>query len=152
MTTAIAKKSSRPLKALEPFQAMRDEFEQFWNQFVAERASGWISPMLMPALDLTETPNTVEVCMDLPGFDTDDIDVQINNNVLTVSGQRQEEKKEEGATFHRIERRSGDFSRSIALPVRVAEEKVDAKFRNGVLTVSMQKLDNGARRKIKVQS
>ena len=76
----------------------------------------------------------------------------VNNNVLTVSGVREEEQKEEGATFHRVERRSGSFSRSVALPVKVADEKVDAKFRNGVLTVSMQKLENGAGRKIKVQS
>ncbi|MBA4105468.1 MAG: hypothetical protein C0485_06890 [Pirellula sp.] len=151
MTTAIAKREPRTLGSWEPFQAMRDEFEGLWNQVVGERAPGWLATPLMPPLDLKETSSAVEVRMDLPGFDADDIDVQLNNNVLTVSGAREEEKKEEKATFHRIERRSGSFARSVAIPVRVAEEKVDAKFRNGVLTVSLQKIENGKSRKIKVQ-
>jgi HSP20 family protein len=152
MTTALAKRESRTPSTWEPLQSMRDEFEGLWSQLIGARAPAWISPAIMPALDLTENKKTVELRMDLPGFAPDEIDVQLNNNVLIVSGVREEEQKEEGATFHRVERRSGSFSRSVALPVKVADEKVDAKFRNGVLTVSMQKLENGAGRKIKVQS
>jgi HSP20 family protein len=106
----------------------------------------------MPAVDHKENKNTVELSMDLPGFAPDEIDVQLNNNVLTVIGAREEEQKVDGATLNRLERRSRSFSRSVALPVNVAEEKVDATFRNGVLTVSMQKVDNGASRKNQVQS
>lgn len=130
---------------------MRDEFEGLWNQLVGERAPGWLATPMMPPVDLKETNSAIEVRMDLPGFDAANIDVQLNNNVLTVSGTREEEKKDDQATFHRIERRSGSFSRSVAIPVRVAEEKVDAKFRNGVLTISLQKSENGKSRKITVQ-
>lgn len=152
MNTALAKREARTPSTWEPFQSMRDEFEGLWNQMIGNRAPAWTAPPVVPALDLTENKKTVELRMDLPGFVPEEIDVQLNNNVLTVSGAREEEQKEEGATFHRVERRSGAFSRSVAIPVQVAEGKVDAKFRNGVLTVSMPKLDNGATRKIKVQS
>ncbi|QDT71427.1 Hsp20/alpha crystallin family protein [Lacipirellula limnantheis] len=151
MTTAIAKREPRTLASREPFQAIRDDFEGMWRQLVGERMPGWLSTPMMPALDVKETPNAVEVRVDLPGFAADDINVQLANNVLTVSGTREEEEKQENEAFHRIERRCGSFSRSVALPVRVAEEKVDAKFRNGVLTVSLHKCDNGKCRKIKVQ-
>ena len=151
MTTAIAKREPRPLGSWEPFQAMRNEFEGLWNQVIGERAPGWLTAPMMPPLDLKETTDSVEVRVDLPGFEAAEIDVQLNNNVLTISGSREEEKKEESATFHRIERRSGNFSRSVALPVKVVDDKVDAKFRNGVLTVSLRKSENGKGRKIKVQ-
>ncbi|BBO32285.1 Hsp20/alpha crystallin family protein [Lacipirellula parvula] len=150
MTTAISKREPRAVKAWEPMQAVREEFEGLWNQLIGERAPGWFAMQMAPALDLTETAKTVEVRMDLPGFTTDEINVQLNNNVLTISGAREEEQKEDVATFHRIERRSGSFSRSVALPTHVVEEKVDAKFRNGVLAVTLQKCADEKCRKIKV--
>jgi HSP20 family protein len=72
--------------------------------------------------------------------------------VLTISGQRQEEKEEKGQTFHRIERRSGSFSRSVTLPTAVAEDKVDAQYKDGVLTVTMSKTEEARSRKIKVKA
>lgn len=152
MTTTIAKREPRALRTGEPWQTMRDEFEGLWNQLVGDQGNGWLVPPAAPPLDLLETAAAIEVRMDLPGFKADEINVQISNNVLTVSGKRQEERKEEGETFHRVERRTGSFSRSVALPARVAEDKVDAQYRDGVLTVALQKTDDAKTRKIKIKA
>jgi HSP20 family protein len=152
MTTAVAKREPRAVRAWEPFQQVRDEVETLWNQLTGERTGGWLAQLNVPPLDLSETPTSVEVRFDLPGFKADEINVQLSNNVLTVSGERQEERKEQSETFHRIERRTGSFSRSVALPARVAEEKVDAQYRDGVLTISMAKTEEAKGRKIKVKA
>ena len=152
MTSTIAKREPRALRTWEPLQAVRDEFEGLWNQLVGNHGNGWLIPTAAPPLNLSETASAVEVRMDLPGFKADEINVQISNNVLTVSGERQEERKEEGETLHRIERRTGSFSRSIALPAQVAEDKVDAQYRDGVLTVALQKTEDAKSRKIRIKA
>lgn len=107
---------------------------------------------VVPAADVSETDKTIEVKMDLPGIQAADIDVQVNGNLLTVSGERKEEKEEKGKTYHRIERRYGKFSRSTTLPAAVKEDKVDAQYRDGVLTITMEKTDEAKSRKIKVKT
>ena len=90
--------------------------------------------------------------MDVPGLKPEEIEIQLNNGILTVSGERREEKEEKGKTFHRIERRHGSFSRSVTLPAAVAEDKVDAQCHDGVLTITLQKTEEAKSRKIKVKS
>ena len=152
MTTAIEKRQPRAMREFEPFQSVREEVESLWSQLIGDRGNRWRVPLTLPALDLSETPSTVEARLDLPDFKAQDINVQISQNVLTVSGERAEEKKSEGETFHRIERRSGSFSRSVTLPATVDENKVDANYRDGVLTVTMQKTDEAKSHKINVKS
>jgi HSP20 family protein len=105
-----------------------------------------------PAADVSETDKTIEVKMDLPGINANDIDVQVNGNLLTVSGERKEEKEEKGKTYHRIERRNGRFSRSTTLPAAVKEDKVDAQYHDGVLTITMDKAEEAKSRRIKVKT
>jgi HSP20 family protein len=151
MTTALAKKEPRVFRAFEPLQSIRGEFEGLWNRLMGERRLGWLDEPLAPAMDLTETANAFEVRMDLPGFDADNIDVHLGNNVLTVTGTRQDERKEDGVTCNCLERQCGNFARSFALPAPVREDEVDARFRNGVLSVALKKCDDNKSRKIKVQ-
>jgi HSP20 family protein len=152
MSTAIATREPRTLRAWEPLQAIRDEFEGAISNLMGDRVSGWLTPLSAPPLDLSETATHAQVRMDLPGFKADEINVQISNNVLTVSGERHEERKEESETFHRLERRYGSFSRSVQLPSRVSDDKVDAQYRDGVLSVSLAKTDDAKSRRIKVKS
>ncbi len=151
MTTAIAKREPRAVRSWEPFQSLRDEVETLWSQVMGDRGNNWLTAAPVPALDMKETPNAVEVRIDLPGFKPEDVNVQINNNLLTISGQRIEETKKETATYHRMERRVGEFSRSVTLPAPVDEEKVDAQCRDGVLTVVMQKTPDAKSHQIKVK-
>lgn len=152
MSTAVAKREPRTMRTWDPFQSVREEAESLWSNLTGERGNGWFAPMVVPPIDLSETANAVTVRTDLPGIKPDEIDIQLSNNVLTISGQRQEEKEEKGQTFHRVERRSGSFSRSVTLPTAVAEDKVDAQYKDGVLTVTMPKTEEAKSRKIKVKA
>ena len=107
---------------------------------------------LSPHFDLSETDNALEIRMDAPGLKPADIDIQVSGNVLTLSGERKEEQEERGRTFHRVERRSGSFSRSVMLPCTVQEDKIEAKYADGVLAVVLPKTEAARSRKIKVQS
>ena len=107
---------------------------------------------MLPSLDMSETANTIEVRVDVPGMKAEEIDVQLTNGVLTVSGERKEEKEEKGKTFHRVERRDGSFSRSVTLPSAVAEDKVDAQYKDGVLCITLHKTEEAKSRKITVKS
>jgi HSP20 family protein len=90
--------------------------------------------------------------MDIPGMETKDIDIQVNGNLLTISGERKEEREEKGTTFHRVERRVGSFSRTVTLPCPVKEDAVDAQYKNGTLTVKLPKTEETKSKKITVKT
>jgi HSP20 family protein len=137
----------------DPFTALREEMNDLRSRLWGGDDEGWFGGALAaPSIDLSETDTAVEVRMDLPGVKPDDIDIQVNGNILSVSGQRKEEKEEKGRTFHRIERHSGTFSRSITLPATVNDSEVAAEYRDGVLCVTLPKTDQSKRHKIKVKS
>ncbi|MGI9327637.1 MAG: Hsp20/alpha crystallin family protein, partial [Pseudomonadales bacterium] len=81
-----------------------------------------------------------------------EIEIQLNGNVLTVSGERKEEQEEKGKTYHCVERRIGTFSRSMTLPCPVEEDEVAAAFKDGVLTITLPKTDEAKTRKIKIKT
>jgi HSP20 family protein len=134
-----------------PLTALQEEMNQLRSQLFGDGEEGWFSGAIVPELDVSETDTAIEVRMDVPGVTAKDIDIQINGNVLTVSGERKEEKEEKGKTFHRIERRYGNFSRSITLPCPVAESEVAAEYHDGVLTVKLPKTEESKAHKIKVK-
>lgn len=135
-----------------PLAQLRDEMESLFERFWDEDGNGLNGTMLAPALDLSETEDTVQVRLDLPGLEAKDIDVQVRDNQLVVTGERKEEKVEKGETFHRVERREGKFSRSVLLPCGVNEGKVDAQFRNGVLTIKLPKIEQPKAKRIEVKT
>ena len=130
--------------------SLREEMDAMLSRFFADEGNGWIKQQL-PSLDLSETDAAVEVHLDVPGFDAQDIEIQSVGEMLMIQGKQQEEKEEEGKTYHRVERRRGSFSRSVLLPCRVDEDKVDAKYRVGVLTITLPKSKQTKGRKIPVK-
>jgi HSP20 family protein len=155
MTTTIAK--SRPQTPASapghnPFGMLRQEMDdliaRFWN---GEQEKGWFAGPFAPSADLVEEANAFEVRMDIPGMEAKDIEVQVHGNTVTISGQRKEEKDERGKTFHRVERRSGSFSRTLSLPCNVNEEEVAADYTKGVLTVKLPKCDDAKGKKVSVK-
>jgi HSP20 family protein len=107
-----------------------------------------------PEADVVETMNEIQVVLDAPGLSPDEIDISLENNVLTVSGERRPEwSAEEGArlTWHLAERRYGKFSRSFVLPRDVDQERIAARFENGVLSITIPKSERARRRRIEVQ-
>jgi HSP20 family protein len=135
-----------------PFEAlwdMRREVDRLFNGVTTtyENAT-WTLPA-----EVIETANEMTFRLDAPGLNREDIDLTVENNVLTVSGERKwehEEGKPEGE-YHIFERRYGRFERSFALPRRVDASRIDAHYENGVLTVTMPKLEAAKPRRIEVK-
>jgi len=94
-----------------------------------------------PVVDMSETKDEMIVRAEVPGMAKEDITVTLQDNVLTLRGEKKEEKRELDATFHRIERSYGSFARSLALPTLVQVEKVVAAYKDGVLTVTLPKAE-----------
>jgi HSP20 family protein len=136
----------------DPFTALQEEMNDLRARLLGDGGEGWFAGAMVPALDMSETDTAIDVRMDLPGITVKDIDIQVSGNVLTVSGQREEEKEEKGRTFHRLERRYGNFSRSVTLPCAVVESEVAAEYHDGVLTIKLPKTEESKAHKIKVKS
>jgi HSP20 family protein len=144
-------KAIRPWFRFSPMTTVREEMEDLVNRVFNEGEDSWPFGRIMPSLDLVETLHAVELRLDVPGVEPKEIDIRINGNMLTVSGHRKEEREENGKTFHRLERRSGVFSRTISLPCPVKEEMIDAKYRDGILTITMPKTEEAKSKKIEVK-
>jgi HSP20 family protein len=131
---------------------MLEEMENLMGRLWDESEDGWFVGRNVPSIDVAETDAAMEAKIDLPGVKPDEIEIQLNGNILTICGERKEEKEEKGKTYHRLERRTGTFSRSITLPCAVAEDEVAAEFHDGVLTVTLPKTEEAKVRKIKVKT
>ncbi len=141
--------SRAPFGKWLPRSMFDDLFEQFMNDEDRQ-----MTEMMSAAMDVAETEQAYEVKMDLPGVNADDVDIQIENNTLTVRGQRSEEseEKDEAKQFHRVERYSGTFSRSVVLPNSINEDETAAEFRDGVLKIVIPKTEDAKPRKISIKS
>ena len=103
-----------------------------------------------PAVDIYETPNELVVKADLPDVNEKDIDICVENNLLTIRGERKVEKSVSEENFLRVERTYGSFSRSFSLPNTVNAEAINADYKNGVLTVTLPKREESKPRQVKV--
>jgi len=110
------------------------------------------SMLRAPDADVVETQNEIRVTLEMPGMKADDIDIDLENNVLTIRGEKLEERSEEDEqhTWHLSERRYGQFSRSFILPRDVDQEQIEARFDEGVLTVEIPKSEKAKRRRIEI--
>ena len=104
----------------------------------------------VPPVDIFETENELILKADLPDVNMADLDIQFENGTLTIKGERRFDR-EAGNGYHRVERSYGAFTRSFTLPDTIDPEKVDAKFANGVLTITVAKKEVAKPRTIKVQ-
>jgi HSP20 family protein len=112
--------------------------ELFGRAPVAPEATGTEQAWL-PPVDIVETAEAVELRADMPGLKATDLDIKVENGVLTIRGERKDEHETKGATYHTYERRYGTFARSFALPKGVDAETVKARYVDGVLTVTLPK-------------
>lgn len=103
-----------------------------------------------PPVDILETENDLVLKADLPDVQSSDIDIQVENQTLTIKGERKFEHDENGTGYHRIERSYGTFVRSFSVPSTVDTEKVSADYKNGVLTVKLPKKETAKPRQVKV--
>jgi HSP20 family protein len=111
-----------------------------------EGQGAWI-----PAMDIRESKDAYTVTAELPGLTKKDVEITAEDNVLTISGERQLEAEGENENYHRIERSYGSFKRSFTLPIQVIQDKVDARYQNGILTISLPKAEEAKQRKIEIK-
>jgi len=122
-------------------------FEDAFTRLLSEPRTGrpW-----SPAVDIFETEDDLVLKADVPEVDLKDIDVRVENQTLSLSGERKFEKEDTGKGYHRIERSYGQFTRSFSLPPTVDTEKVAAEYQNGVLTVKLPKKAAAKPRQVKI--
>jgi len=148
-------KSSAGLpQAWQPFESLRREVNRLFDDF---NGGFWRAPFAsplfdvarfrraeatfsaIPAVDIAETDKAYEITAELPGIDEKNVEVKVANGVLTIKGEKQEEKEEKNKDYYMRERSFGSFQRSFSVPEGVDGDKIDASFKKGVLSVTLPK-------------
>ncbi len=104
-----------------------------------------------PAVDIAEKDAEYVVKVELPGLSKDDVKISTQDNVLTIRGEKKEEKESKGSTYHRVERAYGSFQRSFTLPTTVKSDNIEASFNDGMLTITLPKAEEAKPKMIEVK-
>jgi HSP20 family protein len=126
--------------------------DKLWSRYFGDKtvprlfAEEW-----NPSVDISETKDKLVIEADLPGLETKDVQVNITGNVLTIKGEKAEEKKEKEENYYRSERYRGSFQRTLSLPVEVKADKAEARFEKGVLKITLPKVEAAKSKQIKIQ-
>jgi HSP20 family protein len=141
----------------DPFRELRglqDEMNRLFGSTLSRSSSdeatfggGW-----SPRVDIYENKDNLVIEAELPGMNPENVDISIENNVLTIQGKREFEQKDESDNFHRVERHYGSFTRSFTLPSTVNSEDATANFENGVLKLSLAKREEAKPRRIEIKA
>jgi HSP20 family protein len=134
----------------DPFREMtqvQSQFNRLVDQVWGGRQESWL-----PAVDVFDKADAVVVKAELPGMDADDIQIEVDDNVLTIKGERKFEEQVEEERYYRVERRFGSFQRSLALPQGVQADQIQAGYEDGILTVSVPKAEEKKPKRIEVKA
>ena len=169
-TKSPAAKGSGGLSVRQPFESLRGEIERIFDEFSrgfwpASFGRGLLDvepfwrrdaahDYTAPAVDVTEKDREYQITAELPGLDEKNVEVSLVNDVLTIKGEKQEEKEEKDKNYYMSERRYGSFQRSFQLPADVDPNKIDASFEKGVLTLTLPKSPEAQKmhKKIEIKS
>jgi HSP20 family protein len=157
---ALVVKESAPLRALSPF----DQMDRMFDRLLARR--GWLHPWRsewpaafdldgsearVPRVDVLDREDDLQVRIEVPGVDKKDIDVSVGEDSLTVKGELDREEKEEAGDYVRCEISRGAFSRTIGLPAAVDGSRAKAQFRDGLLTLTLPKVERAKRHSVHIE-
>jgi HSP20 family protein len=154
--TDITKSGERPVaRPRDIFSVMRDDmdrlFERFESGFPRWPAAMSQTQMTVPELDVRESPDAITIEAELPGVDEKDVSVTLANGMLTIKGEKKQEKDEKTESYHVTERSYGSFERSLLLPDTIDDSRVEAKFDKGVLKVSAAKKPEAVKAERKIE-
>lgn len=140
----------------DPFRELRSLQDEVNRLFSGALPKSGIQEEILrgawaPNVDIYENKEKLVLQAELPGMKTEDVDVSVENSVITIKGERRFEKNDEGDNYHRIERAYGSFSRSFTLPQTVTSEGAQANFKDGILTVELAKREETKAKKIEVK-
>ena len=140
-----------------PNQRRRDNIDNLFNSLLEDffypslAGNSQQDNFLSPRMDISETESEYKIEVELPSINQQDIEVKIDNNILTVKGKREEEKEEKERTYYTRERYYGSFQRSVSLPNNVNPDDIKAKFDNGILHIRIPKKAQDNVRKIEIK-
>jgi HSP20 family protein len=140
-----------PIVRWDPFSELvelNDEIGRWWP---AAKRKGRNGGVWLPDIDIKEDEKQIQLRADLPGMKMEDINVSVDNNQVTISGERKMEKEEKGKDFTRIERSYGAFSRSFDIGVPIKEEEIKASYKDGVLEIMLPKAQVKTPKKIAIK-
>ncbi|MGB9773233.1 MAG: Hsp20/alpha crystallin family protein [Bacteroidota bacterium] len=138
-----------PYGVFSRLESWRRDFDRMFDSLL--RGGEEELTMWAPSADISESDDAYEVRLDLPGVSKDDVKITLENRTLCVQGERKQEKETKGKNYHRMERVYGSFQRTFTLPSTVKTDKIDAKFKDGVLTITLPKAEEAKPKQIEIK-
>jgi HSP20 family protein len=143
---------ARPRGNGDMFGQLQQQMNSLFEDFLGTPSAGlWRGGGFLPQLDVSETDKEVRVIAELPGLDEKDVEVNVTNNMLTITGEKKVETEEEEGDYRHIERSYGYFDRAVALPEGVDVDNAKAKFKKGVLRITVPKKPEAQRPRKKIE-
>ena len=133
------------------FKSLQNEINDLFNVDRFQGYTGLFDRNFSPSIDVVETENDYSIICELPGIDQKDIDLSIASNVLTLKGSKKEEKEDRKGKYYRKESWSGNFQRTLPLPLAVNSEKVTADLKDGILKITLPKMEEAKPKSIAVK-
>jgi len=128
---------------------MNKMFNNFFRGDIQDEDSAFMA--WTPAVDIAEHDDEYLVKVELPGVNKEDVKITIESNVLTIRGEKKQEKETKKENYHRVERNYGSFQRSFTLPSTVKSDKIDASYKDGILSISLPKAEEAKPKQIEVK-
>jgi HSP20 family protein len=145
----------KPFRELEPFRdfkRMRRNMDRLWDSFFERGVRRTdVDVEWLPSLDVAETKNEIVLRAEVPGLDTKDIDISLSDGLLSIRGEKKQEREDKEEDYHVVERSYGTFTRSIRLPKEVQSDKISASYKNGVLKVTLPKSEEAKKKESKIK-
>jgi HSP20 family protein len=148
---------TRELMEWRPFREvsrLRREMDRLWDDYYGSGRRG-LQPLqaeFAPAVDVTETAEAIVVKAEVPGMDAKDINISVTGDVLIIKGEKKSEREEKEENYHLVERNYGSFSRSLALPAAVDLDNIEARYDQGVLTITCPKREEVKPKAIEIKT
>ena len=133
-------------------ERMRREMDRIWERSIRESPTSTFEQDWHPSLDMLETEKSLVVEVEVPGINPNDIDILVTPEMLTISGEKKQKPGEKEKNYHVVERAHGRFSRSIRLPTAVNPDQVEARYKDGVLRITMGKSETAISKRIEVKT
>ncbi len=144
-------RQGREMSPRRRLRSLEDEMDSLFGRVFGREPAAGEERIWAPLVDVKETKTDVVVKAELPGINAGDVDITVEKDILTIRGERKAEDKKEEEGYHYVERSYGSFVRSLRLPGEVDETKTKAKYRDGVLTITMPKKKEEKAKQVKVE-
>ncbi len=148
----MAEKELAPWRPFTELSTFRREMDRLWDSFFGERPLARIwEREWAPSLDLSETKDNFVVKAEVSGMDAKDINISLTGDLLTIKGEKKQEREEKEENYHLVERSYGAFSRSVRLPAEVESDKIEASYKNGILRITLSKSEKVKAKEVKIK-